>query len=269
MFFAAFIRDALISSSIRLDGRAPNDIRPAELSIKRNETSTTCEVHLGSTIVTAEVVGKIAQPYPDRPDEGFLQFNTDVIGLNDTAASISFSEISRALERIIRDSRSLDTDSLCIVSGEKVWEIRCEVRVVDGSGGNVMDAAILSTMTALRAFRKPEISVLQTEITDSGSSQSTIQIHHSDDRDPLPLSLFHTPLSITLGVFKKPSAGADSTGSTDNGATGADRFLFIVDPSLEEENAADGKITFSLNNHQYVNSSPPIRSLVIVHELFS
>lgn len=243
----------MLTSNIRLDGRGPHDIRLTDISVKRNETSTTCEVKLGSTTVTSEVVGRITQPFPDRPDEGFLQFNTDVIGLNETAASISFTEISRALERIIRDSRSLDTDSLCIVSGEKVWEIRCEVRIVDGSGGNIMDAAILSAMAALKAFRKPEISVLQTEITDNGMSRSTIQVHHSDDREPLPLSLFHTPLSITLGIIKKPITAAATSAvdvSAGSAATTGDRFLFIVDPSAEEENAIDGKISFSLNNHQ-------------------
>jgi exosome complex RNA-binding protein Rrp42 (RNase PH superfamily) len=251
----AFIRDALLTSNIRIDGRGPTDVRPTDISVKRNEISTICEVKLGTTIVTSEVVGQITQPFPDRPDEGFLQFNTDVVGLNDTAGNISFTEISRALERIIRDSRALDTDSLCIVSGEKVWEIRCEVRIVDGSGGNVMDAAILSAMTALKAFRKPEISVLQTEITDSGRSRSTTQIHHSDDREPLPLSLFHTPLSITIGMFKRAAPTTSTVSSTNevsagSATTASDRFVFIVDPSAEEESAMDGKISFSLNNHQ-------------------
>lgn len=182
--------------------------------MKRNETSVTSEVRIGSTVVVTEVVSKIIDPYPDRPDEGFLHFNTNVVGLTESAGNISFVEISRALERIIRDSKSIDTESLCIVSGEKVWEVRCDVRVVDGSGGNVLDASILSAMSALKAFRKPEISVLQTEIVDGAKTQSTIQIHHSDDREPMPLSLFHTPLSLTIGVFKKAGTAASTSSSS-------------------------------------------------------
>jgi exosome complex RNA-binding protein Rrp42 (RNase PH superfamily) len=73
---------------------------------------------------------------------------------------VSQVQLSRLLDRSIRESDSIDTESLCIVSGEKVWLISCDVRVIDYSGGNVVDAALFAAMSAFKAFRKPEVSIV-------------------------------------------------------------------------------------------------------------
>lgn len=49
------------------------------------------------------------------------------------------------LERSIRDSEAIDTESLCIIAGERVWNILCDVRVIN-YGGNVLDACNLATV---------------------------------------------------------------------------------------------------------------------------
>jgi exosome complex RNA-binding protein Rrp42 (RNase PH superfamily) len=53
--------------------------------------------------------------------------------------------LCRLLERSIRESDAIDTESLCIISGEKVWCIRCDVRVLD-YGGNLPDACSLAVV---------------------------------------------------------------------------------------------------------------------------
>jgi exosome complex component RRP45 len=73
---------------------------------------------------------------------------------------VSQVQLSRLLDRSIRESDAIDTESLCIVSGEKVWLISCDVRVLDYSGGNVVDAALFAAMSAFKAFRKPEVSII-------------------------------------------------------------------------------------------------------------
>ncbi len=196
-----FIRQALTTSGIRLDGRSPDDFRQISISVDRSETSSVCEAHLGITSVIAIVTGEVVAPFPDRPNEGSLHFNTEISPHTETLG-VTHSEISRLLERSIRDSDTIDTESLCIVSGEKVWDIRCEMRIVDASGGNIIDACVLAAMGALKAFRKPDISVLITSVT-SKDSVSKLVVHHSDEREPLPLALQHTPLSVTLGILKR------------------------------------------------------------------
>lgn len=126
------------------------------------------------------------------------------------------------LERALKDSEALDTESLCIVGGERVWQINCNVNVLDGSGGNVIDACLLSVISALKAFRKPDVSVVPASIDEptdaptkgfnlplaAGPARPNVNIlvHHSNNREPLPLSLHHTPITVTLGIFRGRAA---------------------------------------------------------------
>ena len=50
---------------------------------------------------------------------GILQFNAEVSSLADIKA-YSHNDLIRVLERSIKESESIDTESLCIISGEKV-----------------------------------------------------------------------------------------------------------------------------------------------------
>jgi exosome complex RNA-binding protein Rrp42 (RNase PH superfamily) len=229
----------------------------------RNETSCSAEVQWGNTIVIAVVSCRIIAPFMDKANEGVLHFNTE-LSAQAEVTGYSHAEISRLLEKSIRESETLDTESLCIVNGEKVWEIRCEVRIVDASGGNIIDASVLASMAALKGFRKPEISVTTTEIISQKESQSKLIIHHSDERDPLPLALHHTPLTISLGVFRK--GGQSQSGekfevrkkysirSCYNFSfffltlQGKEKYLLVVDPSSQEESSMDGIISFSINS---------------------
>ena len=90
---------------------------------------------------------------------GIIQFNAEVSPMAE-AHGVSQVQLSRLLDRSIRESDAIDTESLCIVSGEKVWLISCDVRVIDYSGGNVVDASLFAAMSAFKAFRKPEVSVV-------------------------------------------------------------------------------------------------------------
>lgn len=73
--------------------------------------------------------------------------------------------------------------------------ITCDVKLVDFHGGAI-DACTLSCIAALKAFRRPEVS-----LTEDG-----LQIHHSDAREPLPLALNHSPLAVSLGLFRLQQA---------------------------------------------------------------
>jgi exosome complex component RRP45 len=257
LYYLVFIRQALFESSVRLDGRGITDCRDVSITLSRSEKNSTSEVQIGDTFVITVVSGEIVAPYPDRPTDGILQFNADVSTLAENSGFLH-SDLSRLLERAIRESESIDTESLCIIGGEKVWMINCEVKVLDCSGGNVIDACMLSAMSALRAFRKPETSVVSAEPSEieGESIESGIIVHHSDDREPLPLALHHTPLSVSLGVFKNTSlpAANNAGGEADEGKVkGVSRpLLLVTDPTLQEEAAMDGRVSFSINAHRWV-----------------
>lgn len=121
----------------------------------------------------------------------------------------------------------MDTESLCIVGGERVWQINCDVNVLDGSCGNVVDACMLAVMAALKAFRKPDVSVVPAAYADIPSQPTKgfnlsisagtarpnvgILVHHSDSREPLPLSLHHSPITVTLGILRGHTGTAGSS----------------------------------------------------------
>ena len=72
--------------------------------------------------------------------------------------------VNRLLERCLRDSRCVDTESLCIVSGRKVWEVRIDIHVLNYDG-TIVDAASIAAMAALCHFRRPDVTVCGEEIT--------------------------------------------------------------------------------------------------------
>ncbi len=78
------------------------------------------------TVVSSQVVA----PYPDRPIEGMIRFNTNI--LHNIGTSANHWEITRLIERAFKESDAIDTESLCIISGERVWQICIDTTVLDG-----------------------------------------------------------------------------------------------------------------------------------------
>lgn len=147
----------------------------------------------------------MTKPYPDRSSEGILHINTE-LSVFAEISGISDNEIRRILEKTIRESDAIDLESLCIVSGEKVWKITIDIRVIDYFGGNIIDAAVFAALSALRAFRKPDVSIESIGVEEfSGKNKTKLHIYNASEREPLPLALHHTPLSATIGLFKLDS----------------------------------------------------------------
>ena len=127
----------------------------------------------------------------------------------------------RLLERSIRESRTVDVEALCLVAGEKVWAIRVDVLVVDDAG-NLSDAVSVAALAALTRFRRPDASVVGGRLT----------LHSMDEKQPTPLHLHHTPVCSTFATF-------------DGGE------LWVLDPTLEEEEASDSLVSVCLDEfHQ-------------------
>eukprot|EP01100_Stratorugosa_tubuloviscum_P004367 TRINITY_DN2091_c2_g1_i2.p1 TRINITY_DN2091_c2_g1~~TRINITY_DN2091_c2_g1_i2.p1 ORF type:complete len:258 (+),score=126.58 TRINITY_DN2091_c2_g1_i2:543-1316(+) len=121
------------------------------------------------------------------------------------------------LERILRESRAVDTEALCIVAEDKVWSIRCDIHVID-HGGNLLDCASIAAICALHHFRRPEVTI----------DGDTVTIHSIKEKEPVPLSIHHTPICVTFGLFEQINR-------------------IVVDPTVKEEVVMDGKITFAVN----------------------
>jgi exosome complex component RRP45 len=184
------------------------------------------------------VRGEIVAPYLDRPSEGLLQFNVSLSPAAEAAGHTS-PLITRLLEKSTRESDAIDVESLCVVSGEWVWLITCDVRILNFDG-NATDACALAALAALRAFRRPEVSVSlstdnsTTDNSTGGASGMVITLHSSDEREPLPLALHHTPLAVTFGVLEGEKAVPTK---------------LVADCTASEESALDGSLLCSVNSH--------------------
>ena len=90
--------------------------------------------------------------------------------------------------------------------------------------GNLVDAVVLGGMASLRVFRKPEIS-LSIRVNDDdgddggggsgGGNSMDVKIYTSDEKEPLPLALHHTPLAVTVYIML--NSKLNSGGGTDGG----------------------------------------------------
>lgn len=119
----------------------------------------------------------------------------------------------------------------------------------------------MSQMSALRAFRKPEVSIsLNEDMVQLGDAQQSfssrsLRLYTGDEREPLPLALHHTPLSVTLGLFRLRAAVTSAAGADPAGSEIAAQprgLVLVCDPLRAEELAMDGQITFSVNSHRCV-----------------
>lgn len=77
-----------------------------------------------------------------------------------------------------------------------MWRVRADVRVLD-AGGNVTDAVFLCSLTALMAFRRPEVTV---EAGEDGRAPTTT-VHSVEERESVPLSMHQAPLAVSFALF--------------------------------------------------------------------
>ena len=153
-------RSDLSANNSRIDGRSQWDGRNRVVEhsvLPRAEGSA--RVRMGDTIVLAGVKFQIMQPYPDRPNQGGLMCSADVrpiAGRNWEAGppSPEAIELGRVVDRGIRESGCIDVDSLCIIPGEKAWQVILDLFAVSDDG-NLFDAFALAGIAALRNATVP------------------------------------------------------------------------------------------------------------------
>lgn len=98
-----------------------------------------------------------------------------------------------------------------------MWSLRTDIHILDHDG-NLIDAACLATLAALRHYRIPDTQIKGGELT----------VFTPVERDPVPLALLHHPLCITLNYFE--------TGEK-----------IIMDATLVEQQCSEGEVVVAAN----------------------
>jgi exosome complex component RRP42 len=114
---------------------------------------------MGDTIVYAGVKFQLMTPYPDRPNEGGLMCGAEVrpvAGRNwePGPPSPQSIELGRVVDRGIRESGCIDVKSLCIIPGEKAWQVILDLFAISDDG-NLFDAFALAAIAALKTASVP------------------------------------------------------------------------------------------------------------------
>lgn len=205
----------LIAKEKRVDGRGLSDYREIKVEqgiIERAEGSA--RVLLGKTEVMAGVKIGIGRPFSDTPDAGVLTVNAELVPL----ASPTFEpgppkenaiELARVVDRGIRESEAIDFKKLCIKPGEKVFVVFVDVYVLN-HGGNLIDASALAALAAL----------LNTKMLNYEIEEDEVKIKPGYT----PLLVRKHPIAVTIAKINDK---------------------LIVDPSLEEEQMMDTRLTMT------------------------
>jgi len=213
-----------LNKGIRYDGRKLNQYRPTtvETGISANAEGS-ARVRMGKTEVLVGVKMALETPYPDTPDKGNLMVNVELLPLSNPRfepgpPGIEAIELSRVVDRGIRESQAVSQKELCITPGEKVWSVMIDVVPVNADG-NLFDAASLGAMAALKDAVFPEI-------TDAGTCN-----YEKKTESKLPIAKDVVEVTVhRIGSH------------------------FIVDPLPEEEELSDARLTVAITSEKKISA---------------
>ena len=199
----------------RLDSRDPTTYRdPIHIETNISKTAEgSARVQIGDTVIMAGVKMSLEKPYNDTPDQGGIMVSAELTPLSSSSYSvgppgIKAIELSRVIDRGLRESKAIDLKKLCITPGEKAWFVIIDIVTVNDAG-NLFDAASLGVLAALKAAKFPVID------------EETGAVNYKEKTD-VSIPLTKEPLSVT--VYKI------------NGT-------LVVDPTAQEEASYDARLT--------------------------
>jgi len=202
----------------RHDGRDLEEFRDIEIDAGYiNETANgSALVKIGETQVLVGISIDVESPYPDRPESGTIVTNAELAPMADRDYESGPPrgpgvELARVVDRGIRESEAIDLEDLCIEPGEKVYTVFIDVHVLN-NGGNLIDAASLAAMAALKDGYLPEYDE-EEGVLDRDSKWKDIELSTE-------------PVTATARKI--------------NGET-------VFDTTREEEDAQDARLTVSID----------------------
>lgn len=212
-----------LQKGIRYDGRKADQFRA--IKIERGVSGSaegSAIVHIGDTQVIVGVKLSVETPYADRPDEGNIMVNAELLPLSSSEFEPGppgpyAVEVARVTDRGIREAHAIDVHQLVIEKGVKVWSVAIDVCTLNDNGG-LIDAAALGALAAIEDTKFPMYS------------EGKIDFKTKTDKK-LPIVV--QPLAVT--VYKIGP-------------------YLLVDPLPEEEKVAEARLTITTTENGKVCS---------------
>ena len=206
----------LLDQGVREDERSFDHYRDVsvEYHISPKSSEGSARVKIGNTDVVAGIKVEIGEPYSDKPDEGSIIVSVELLPMSSPdfesgPPSIDAIELSRVVDRGIREGKALNFKKLCITPKEKIWTVLIDIYPLNDSG-NLFDAAALAALAALQDARFPAVE------------DNIIQYGTPTDKK-LPLEKL--PISVTVHKIGKH---------------------ILIDPSTNEEAYSDARLTVAV-----------------------
>ena len=206
----------------RFDGRKFDEFRKIEIETGiSNKAEGSVRVKIGNTEVFVGVKMDVSEPYPDSPDKGNLMVTSELLPLSSDRfesgpPSIVSIELARIIDRMIRESKFIELEKLCIKEGEKVWNIYIDIYSLNADG-NLLDAAGIGAIVALKNARIPKYDKKEEKVVFGEWTNEKIPTKKE------------VPLSITIHKIGEH---------------------LIVDPTQEEEDISETRVT--IGSHEGV-----------------
>lgn len=121
------------------------------------------------------------------------------------------------IERILKASRAIDRESLCIVQGRLVWHLTVDLFVLN-EDGNIFDACFLAAVACLMNTRLPEVTL---------SGPNNIRVNEQKLRN---LNVHHIPVCTSFYFIE-----------------GLSSSLPIIDATAKEEKLAKSRLSICMN----------------------
>jgi len=204
-----------LESGKRFDGRKLDEFRNLEIEtgISKNAEGS-ARVKLGNTEVVVGVKMDVGTPYTDSPDKGNLMVTSELLPLSSPRfeygpPKFPAIELGRIIDRVIRESKFIELDKLCIKEGEKVWTVFVDIYSINDDG-NLMDAAGIGAVAALRDARIPKYDEEAGKVIYGELTNKKVPVKKEN------------PLSITAYKINNN---------------------WVVDPTRQEEDIVEARIT--------------------------
>jgi len=215
----------LAKKGIREDGRGLLNYRDIKIEYDiSNNAEGSAAVTLGKTRVVCGIKLEIGEPYSDKPDEGTIIVNAEFAPVSSPtfepgAPGENSIELSRVVDRGIRESQAVDFKKLCIKSGEKIWKVLIDL-YIQNHDGNLIDAAALAAIAALTKTKFPKYD----------EEKEAIDYHeHTKEKFPVVLH----PIACTVQKI--------------NG-------VLFVDTNFNEEEMTDARLTVTTCEDGNINA---------------